>query len=174
VTPPGDTRHRAVTLPTDPRDPEGYPPDGPGSLASIGQRAIARIIDTALVAVPLSVVSIVWFSETSDGEISVAAPVWVIALFFALDLTYEVTMVRLFGQTLGKMLLGIRVVRLPDGAHPDWGQSGVRYLVPGVADAIPVWFSGLFAIGIYLTALFDPAYRGVHDKASGTVVLRVR
>jgi uncharacterized RDD family membrane protein YckC len=50
----------------------------------------------------------------------------------------------------------------------------VRYLVPGVADAIPVWFSGLFAIGIYLTAMFDPVYRGVHDKAAGTLVLRTR
>jgi uncharacterized RDD family membrane protein YckC len=163
-----------ATLPEDPRDPEGYPERGPGSLASIGQRAVARIIDTALIAIPLSVVTIVWFSETDNGELSIGAPSWVIALFFAIDLAYEVTMVRLFGRTLGKMALGIRIVRIPDGQRPDWGQSGVRYLVPGVADAIPVWFSGLFAIGIYLTAMFDPAYRGVHDKAAGTLVLRTR
>jgi uncharacterized RDD family membrane protein YckC len=143
-------------------------------LASIGQRAVARIIDTALVAVPLSVITIVWFSETSDGEISVDAPIWLVALFFAIDLTYEVTMVRLLGRTIGKILLGIRIVRIPDGTNPDWGQSGVRYLLPGVADAIPVWFSGVFAIGIYVTAMFDPVYRGIHDKAAGTLVLRTR
>lgn len=165
---------RPAALPQDPKDPEGYPEAGPGSLASIGQRAVARIIDTALIAVPLSVVSLVWFTETTDGELSIDAPIWVLAIFFAVDLVYEVTMVRMFGRTLGKMALGIRIVRIPDGAHPDWGQSGVRYLVPGVADAIPVWFSGLFAIGIYLTAMFDPAYRGVHDKAAGTLVLRSR
>ena len=100
MTAPGGESRGRVTLPSDPRDPDGYPADGPGSLASIGQRAVARIIDTALVAVPLSVVSIVWFSDTSDGEVSIAAPIWVVALFFALDLAYEVTMVRLFGQTL--------------------------------------------------------------------------
>lgn len=163
-----------VALPNDPRDPAAYPPDGPGSLASIGQRAIARIVDTALLAVPLSIVSLVWFADTNGDEVSISAPVWVIAIFFALDLTYEVTMVRIFGRTLGKVLVGIRIVRLPDGQRPDWGQAGVRFLVPGVADAIPVWFSGFFAIGIYLTAMFDPAYRGVHDKAAGTVVLRAR
>jgi uncharacterized RDD family membrane protein YckC len=174
VTSPHDAPGSANALPQDPRDPEGYPDRGPGSLASIGQRAVARIIDTALIAVPLSIVTLVWFSETTDGEVSIEAPIWVVALFFALDLTYEVTMVRLFGQTLGKMILGIRIVRIPDGERPDWGQSGVRFLVPGVADAIPVWFSGFFAIGIYLTAMFDPAYRGVHDKAAGTLVLRTR
>jgi uncharacterized RDD family membrane protein YckC len=173
VTPSAGAGH-PVELPQDPKDPAGYPETGPGSLASIGQRAIARIIDTALVAVPLSVISIVWFTDRSDGELSIDAPIWLIAIFFVVDLTYEVTMVRVFGRTLGKMVLGIRIVRIPDGSHPDWGQSGVRYLVPGVADAIPVWFSGLFAIGIYLTAMFDPAYRGVHDKAAGTLVLRSR
>jgi uncharacterized RDD family membrane protein YckC len=170
---PAEDTDRPI-LPSEPTDPESFPTTGPGSLASIGQRAIARIIDTALVAVPLSIVSIVWYTDRSDGELSIAAPIWVVALFFAIDLTYEVTMVHVWGRTLGKMLLGLRIVRLPDGDHPDWGQAGVRYLVPGVADAIPVWFSGLFAIGIYLTAMFDPVYRGVHDKAAGTLVLRTR
>jgi hypothetical protein len=32
----------------------------------------------------------------------------------------------------------------------------------------------LLTIFIYLSAALDPLYRAVHDKASGTIVLRLR
>jgi uncharacterized RDD family membrane protein YckC len=131
------------------------------------------LLDWALLAVPFTVVAVVFYSTTDDA-ITIEAPVWFVAAFFAAAFVYEVTLVHLRGQTIGKMVMGIRIVRITDRTNPDWHESGIRFLLPGVADAIPVWFSGLLAAGVYLTAVLDPNLRGIHDKAGGTLVLSTR
>ncbi len=73
------------------------------------------------------------------------------------------------GQTLGKQLVGIRVVRL-DGAPVTFG-TGVMRTIVGQQLLIAVTFY-LYAVIDYLWPLRDPQNQALHDKIAKTLVLR--
>jgi uncharacterized RDD family membrane protein YckC len=85
---------------------------------------------------------------------------------------YETVLVRTTGQTVGKMLLGVRVARLTSGGRPDLSQSALRSLVPTSVVAIPL--AALCYPFFYLSAWFSPLRRDIPDHAGGTVVVRTR
>jgi len=68
------------------------------------------------------------------------------------------------GQTLGKMVAGIRVVPAEPGSPLDLGHALVRELM-WVVLAIPAGLG-------FLTALFSRDHRGLHDRFAGTRVVR--
>ena len=75
------------------------------------------------------------------------------------------------GQTPGKQLLGIRVVRV-DGTPSDWGwtflrEFGVKFFLAGVIGSI-VPFAGIIDS---LWAFWDKDRQAVHDKIMKTVVV---
>ena len=67
------------------------------------------------------------------------------------------------GQTLGKLLLDIRVVRSADGGPLGWSTALLRYLCSFLS-AIP------FGLG-YFWMLWDEEKQTWHDKLSSTVVV---
>lgn len=69
------------------------------------------------------------------------------------------------GQTLGKRLLGIRVVGIESGQTIGYQRAATRYLVSIV--------SGLCILIGYLWMLWDPEKQTWHDKASSAVVVPV-
>ena len=108
-----------------------------------------------------------------------------VAISIAVITIYEIVMTKIRGQTLGKMLARIRVVKARDGTLPGWGASIIRYAVPSLA----VWlievamsllgrsdsFWVVFLLpAFYLTAALDRQRRGLHDKAAGTIVVSAR
>jgi uncharacterized RDD family membrane protein YckC len=153
-----------------PRGPDDFPSAGPNSLASIGQRAAARLLDTVLIGVPAVLVLLPFV--TVEGNKVTSIPGWAILPFVAMMVVYEVALETWLGQTLGKMLLGVRVARLVNGTGPDVSQVTLRALLPASVLAIP--FISVAYPFIYLTAGFSPMRRGVHDHAGGTVVVRTR
>jgi uncharacterized RDD family membrane protein YckC len=153
-----------------PRGPDDFPSAGPNSLASIGQRAAARTIDTALIAVPAVLVLLPFV--TVEGNKVTALPAWAILPFVVMMVLYEVALETWIGQTLGKLLLGVRVARLVNGKGPDVSQVTLRALVPASVLVLP--FVSVLYPFVYLTAGFSPMRRGVHDHAGGTVVVRTR
>ena len=68
------------------------------------------------------------------------------------------------GQTLGKMVAGIRVVSAERNAPLDLGHSIVRTLVWALL-AVPAGLG-------FITALFSADRRGLHDRCAGTRVIR--
>jgi uncharacterized RDD family membrane protein YckC len=68
------------------------------------------------------------------------------------------------GQTLGKMVAGIRVVRAESPSRLDFGHALLRTLVWAVL-ALPAGLG-------FLTALFSTDRRGLHDRFAGTRVVR--
>jgi uncharacterized RDD family membrane protein YckC len=68
------------------------------------------------------------------------------------------------GQTIGKKLIGIRVVRKTNGAPIGYGLAIGRYLARFV-DFIT------FGLGL-LWAAWDPMHQTFHDKIAGTLVVR--
>jgi uncharacterized RDD family membrane protein YckC len=153
-----------------PRDPGDFPPSGPNSLASISQRGLARTLDTVVIGIP-AVLVILPFVTIKNNEVT-SVPGWGILPFIVLMVVYEVALDTWVGQTLGKMLLGVRVARLVNGTHPDISQASLRALVPASVLAIPV-IAVCYPL-VYLSSMFSPMRRGIHDHAAGTVVVRTR
>ncbi len=153
-----------------PREPSDFPPTGPNSLAGFWARAGARTFDVILVGIP-AVLVVVPFATYKGNQVT-ATPNWAFLPFIVLFALYETAMVAATGQTLGKMVTGVRVAQLVNGRRPDVGQSALRSLVPLTVLAIPVLL--LAWPLVYLTAIFNPLGRGIHDQAGGTVVVRSR
>jgi uncharacterized RDD family membrane protein YckC len=78
---------------------------------------------------------------------------------------YEVIMIRYFGATLGKMAVGVRVVRT-DGSGLGWGISIGRYFMKIV--------SGVILMIGYIMAGFDDEKRALHDRVCDTRVIYKR
>ena len=84
---------------------------------------------------------------------------------------YEVPLIALQGQTVGKMLTNLKIVRSGDENLPRWGRSCVRWAVRYLPLFVP--FGIVFTLLVTLSPLFDPDRRGWHDKIAGTMVVRI-
>lgn len=87
-----------------------------------------------------------------------------LALMFLLDWAYSIVFEALWGQTLGKRALGLRVVAR-DGAPVGWSAAVARNLLR-VVDMLPFGY----ALGL-LSSLFDPHGRRLGDLVAGTLVV---
>ena len=154
---------------------------GAVKLATPGIRLGARILDGVfeilLGIIVFFVVGVVSVDGTSDGP-GFSAGTTVVALLFGLlvAIAYEVWPTALWGQTLGKRIVGIKVVHAMTGEAPGWGKSLGRWAVPTLPSAIPfVQFIGwIFTLLCYVSLTWDRVYQGWHDKAAGTLVTRLR
>mgnify|MGYP000980991241 CR=1 FL=1 len=94
------------------------------------------------------------------------------AVFWVIAVLYEAGMVAWKGQTLGKMLLRIRIVRRTDGGRPSPGEAAVRYAVPTVWLLLPLPVVGqLMWMVVYLSSIPNARRQGWHDKAASTLVV---
>ena len=126
----------------------GLPESGLGSVASIGARVGAFLIDIVLSAL------VAWWITAPEAPRNTSLLVWAVM---------TVVTVALFGITPGQAALGIRVVPL----DPD--NSRMRSFVG-------LWAIPRTAL-IFLIVpplLLDANGRGLHDRLCRTVVLRVR
>ena len=156
-------------------------------LASPGARLGARIIDIVImvvVAIVLIVIGLLaLFGVADDSATDEEAAFGLAALFGTwaiiglVGLLYEVVMIATRGQTLGKMMTSVKVVRADNGLVPGWGKSIVRWIIPTIAGAILAFFipgvGPLLSLLVYLSLLWDSARQGWHDKAAGTLVIKV-
>ncbi len=85
---------------------------------------------------------------------------WAMVAFTA----YYIVPTALWGQTLGKWFVGIKVVG-PTGKAPGWGRAFIRRIIASIADSA-------FPMGIIdpIWLIWDPNRQALHDKAAGTVV----
>jgi uncharacterized RDD family membrane protein YckC len=86
---------------------------------------------------------------------------------------YSVTLTHLFGGTLGKLSVGIRVRSWDEPGRPTWGQALARWLTRDVIGAVS--FAGIGTVYGLMDAmwlLFDPRRQCLHDKLPATVVVR--
>lgn len=120
-------------------------------------RVLAFVVDwlalsTAFFAVPSDASGEVWLLAF------VCFPVGYFALFHAYNK----------GRTIGKALFGI-AVRLDDGKQVDLSRAVARALVQGL-----LWVTVIGGIVDSLAPLGDRLNRTLHDRAAGTIVVRVR
>ena len=152
-------------------------------LAGAGMRLLARILDGAILAVALVVLWLVVILGASGiaqttisinpagDNLGVAAMALLIfggVVTVLIALLYEVAFTAIKGQTLGKMVTGIRVVRADNGGIPGWGKSALRWVVPTGAGLVP-FVGWLLSLLVYLALTWDPLRQGWHDKAASTM-----
>ncbi|TDW90647.1 MULTISPECIES: RDD family protein [Kribbella] len=158
---------------------------GTVKVATLGSRALARIIDSVILGIVVSILATViiggaskGLSDASPEESGAALGGFFGALFTVWWLTglltigYELLMTAFKGQTVGKMIMGIKVVKSADGQLPGFGPAFMRWLLPIIGAAI----CGIGALLVYLSPLFDSSGRvqGWHDKAANTLVIGLR
>jgi uncharacterized RDD family membrane protein YckC len=157
--------------------------------ARFAARFIDSLIHTGLGAGGITLIfvatSCIWCAthETNANQVALG----VLALIsWAL---YEPVMVAWRGQTLGKMICRIRIVRISDGDKPSLAQAIIRWAIPTAAGITLMIVAGLLASGVqadaarlliifaawaplYLTSFQDEDQRrGWHDKAAETIVV---
>lgn len=81
-----------------------------------------------------------------------------------LSYVYAVVMTVQMGQTLGKMAVGIKVVR-EDGTSNRWGHIILRETIGKILSAL------ILCVG-YLLAAFDRRKQSLHDRIARTLVVK--
>ena len=173
--------------------PHGY------TLAPLGARLLARLVDILAVAL-LSTIVTGWFifqyvrdvapvvsevyhrqlagepfNDVTQSDRSAWLQVVILVLIAALWFAYEVPAIAGSGQTIGKRLLGIKVVGV-DSDQPIGFRRAIRRWNP-LGLWVLLWsccgigFLLQFIIG--LTPVFNwPLHQAIYDRTAGTVVVR--
>ena len=167
--------------------PYGYgavrgPVDGLGRpLADWWQRLVAIIIDFLILFIPLGIIfsAVLGTAGVATGHLGVK--VLIAAL---VDAVVEIVYFAILngsdkGQTVGKMAMGIAVRDASTGGaiNPQRAAMRILALAPGIVLSwIPVlsFLAGLYTLVCGLSPLWDSRRQGFHDKAIGTVVIKVR
>lgn len=135
-------------------------------LADVGARALAMTVDTLVQYVVLGLGFVAFTYLLSDAS-EIAPAVWIVGVF-AIHWFYFVAFELAWsGQTPGKRLVGIRVVRA--GGYPvTWVSVLARNLVR-VIDALP----GVYGVGL-IAVFCEPERRRLGDLVARTLVVRER
>lgn len=142
--------------------------------ADTGRRAVARIVDTLVVGIPVSTAGKMLTGAT-PGRVGGAVLVGFAVLYFL----YELPQLAIWGQTLGKRFAGVRVVDADGYGRVPAGRVLTRVAIYTVPLALrPVPFLGLVA-GLFWLAngawlLQRPLRQALHDKVARTAVVRTR
>lgn len=135
------------------------------TLAGVGSRFAAALVDLAIQIALLIVIAAVGFGVFAPTGVGVAAvTVLSFLVFAAYDILFEVFA---SGRTPGKRLNGLRVVRT-DGSPVGFFTSAVRNVLR-LADLLP----GMYLAGI-VSILVTRRNQRLGDLAAGTLVVRER
>lgn len=130
-------------------------------------RFAAVLIDSVILSVvnvTLSMTVLAWAVASGDPNMTAAAGALVYLVGVAIGVSYEGYFLVNKGATLGKMALGLRVIRT-SGAPITWGLAIGRYFGKIVSAMI-------LLIG-YLMVAWDPEKRALHDRMCDTRVIKV-
>jgi len=137
------------------------------TLASIQTRILAYVLDVCIISVAVSflfweellAVQIKLDSGNVPKDMMIELLLWV----FAFCMVYEVVFSMLYGATLGKVVMKIRIISIDFADKPSFLQSFVRALLKYIG-------SNIFYLS-YLSAFDDEFRRALHDKIPKTLVI---
>lgn len=127
----------------------GLPAEGPGSLAGMGRRAAALLVDW-LISYGIAGLGLALGLYGTSVLATAVLLVW---------LVLGVVSVRLFGFTPGQYVLGLKVASMDNRLHVGTGRAVMRGLL--IALVIPALFT-------------DIDGRGFQDRLTATAVVRSR
>ena len=173
-------------------EPVAAPPK-PVALAGWGSRFGAYLIDSILLGIPMAIYmweQIIPILQSAGANATVdpvtgqvdpasmqssmsqmlAANFRMTLVFVALATVYYVVCHGAISQTVGKMAVGIKLIRT-DGEPPTWWDAGKRALINPIVQVVPM-VGGLLMILNGLFPLWDEKNQSLADKVAGTLVVR--
>ena len=145
---------------------------GTGALAGRGVRLVAVLLDGVFAALAFWLISLVApLSWTPAPGVSLARFLVINGLVgFVLFVVLHGYLLATRGQTIGKMLLKVRIVR-SDGSTASLTRIvGLRFLPTTVISLIPV-IGGLYAL-VDCLLIFRESRRCLHDNIADTIVVK--
>jgi uncharacterized RDD family membrane protein YckC len=135
----------------------------------VGRRLLALIIDAILLGIVNFIIGLIFHAgmTNTNGVMSYNSSGPGAALQIIIPIVYFIVMEAMWGATLGKMVLGIRIVKL-DGSPIGWGESIIRNLLR-IIDDIPFFIPYLLGAILIWTS---PTRQRLGDRVAKTVVVR--
>ena len=131
-----------------------------------GRRVLATIVDLIIFSIFYWLLSLVFGSTSVEGgSISFSLGTLGSLIYLVGIFCYYLFMEGYLGQTVGKMLLGIKVVREDGGGLPGLGPAAWRTILR-VIDGI------LFYLVAFISVLATQKNRRLGDMAAHTLVVR--
>jgi len=135
-----------------------------------GSRIIAALIDIALFLLVFLLMAALWGNMgTTSQDNTHNAHAYLnggpLLLFFLIQFGYFLLFEGLFSATLGKMVMGLKVVDV-DGSRVTWAAVLIRNILR-IVDGLPVFY----LVGLIAVAVNDKKQR-IGDLAAKTLVVR--
>lgn len=128
-----------------------------------GRRILAIIVDSLLIGLLLSPFTL--FGTNSDGSMSTYQSVSQSLIYVVGVLLYFTLLEGYLGQTVGKMLLGIKVIREDNGEVPGLGTAALRTVMRLI--------DGLFGYLVgFIVVMASAKRQRLGDMAAHTLVVR--
>ena len=162
---PAVTSSSPLVLPAERAVADSWDSAAESENAAVGARLFAVLIDLVILAAIDAVV--IYFTmqlcQLNIDDLGILPKGPLVAFLFVQNGGYLVAFTA-GGQTLGKMVAGIRVVQSDSEGSLDLGRAFLRTAM-WVVLAVPAGLG-------FLTALFSRDHRGLHDRFAGTRVVR--
>ena len=130
----------------------------------VGLRAVAAIIDTILLFVVAYVIALATGGVTGTGFRLAGGPMFI---WLAIALAYYIVLEAQSGATLGKRIVGLKVVKAEGGGPIDWQASVVRNLLRLVDGFF------FYLVGAIIIWTSDRKQR-LGDKVAATIIVRAQ
>jgi uncharacterized RDD family membrane protein YckC len=146
-------------------------------IAGIGSRGAAALVDTAIQLISLMVLligllfgfgvlsGVAGLRSTGPGAGALIVGLYALATFFVTAGYFMLFEILWSGQTPGKRLVGVRVIR--ESGYPIRPIDAVIRNLVRIVD----WLPGIYGVGV-LTMLSNKRSKRLGDFASGTIVVR--
>lgn len=132
-----------------------------------GRRVLAIIVDGLLLSVLFWVMSVLFGSSSAEGgQVSASMTGLPFVLYLLIVFAYFALMEGYRGQTVGKMLLGIKVIREDSGEVPGLKVAAIRTILR-LIDMLPF----AYLVG-FITVLISTKNQRLGDMAANTLVVR--
>jgi uncharacterized RDD family membrane protein YckC len=141
------------------------------NLAGRGSRLMAFLIDGfifTLCCVPGGIM--LWMGAADDNDTLQIIGGIVIGLLFLALLALQIFLLSTRGQTIGKKMMSVKIVKYADGSNPGFVHACLlRLIVPGFINGIPI-IGYLFPI-VDSCFIFGEERRCIHDLIASTKVV---
>ena len=133
------------------------------SLASREKRVMAHVIDDFILSILLFIIISDSISSASTTEEVIFVINSLVLEFIVIKIVYHTIFTAMYGGSIGKILIKIRIVHIDDFSSPNILTSFNRAF-------IRIFSETVFYLG-FLWALFDPYRQSWHDKIAKTIVI---
>ncbi|MDH5464029.1 MAG: RDD family protein, partial [Thiovulaceae bacterium] len=106
------------------------------TLASIQKRAVAMFLDSLIITFILIVIDYPNYSALETIEEAVIWSNNILFIYLFIGFIYQALFVYLYGATLGKMMMKIRIISLSTGDNPELSKSLNRSVVRLISEMV--------------------------------------